>query len=140
MTAYIKIYGRFLDKITDFCIAELTDEDFCSYCYRLMVSATSTLRPLSHEMDRDDESQCFTDDLSDMEVEYIACAMVNEWLEPQLQNTMITRQYIGTSDEKFFSQANQLEQLRTLRNENVARTKKIRRDFSYRNSDYLSDV
>ena len=138
MTTYMKIYGRFLDKITDYCIAELTDEDFCRYCYRLMTAAISTLRPLSHELTRDDETQCFNETLDDVEIEYIACAMVNQWLEPQVQSTMLTRQYLGTSDDKFFSQANQLEQLRELRNENIARTKKIRRDYSYRNNDYLA--
>lgn len=115
MTAYMKVYGRFLDKVTDFCIAELTDEDFCRYCHRMMIAAVSTLRPLSHELICDDESQCFTEDLTETEVEYIACGMVNQWIEPQLQNTMLTRQFIGTAEEKFFSQANQLEQLRELK-------------------------
>jgi len=40
--------------------------------------------------------------------------------------------------EKFYSQANQIEQLRALRDDNIARTKKIRRDYTYAHSDYFT--
>ena len=79
----------------------------------------------------------FDEDLTNTEVEYIACSMASKWIEPQLNNTTLTAHYIGTKDEKFFSSANQISQLRGLRDDLVARVKKIRRDYNYSHSDYF---
>lgn len=40
--------------------------------------------------------------------------------------------------EKFFAPSNLLKELKDLREDWVARTKKIRRDYNYQNSDYFA--
>lgn len=138
-TSYMSIYNRFLDKVTDYFIFDLSDEDTCNYCHRLMMSALANLQDIYHDLsDIDDDAHCFIDDLDNREIEYIACRMACEWVDPQINNTTLTRQYIGTSDEKFFAPSNLLKELIELREDWVARTKKIRRDYSYMNSDYFN--
>lgn len=139
MTSYLTIYNRFLEKITDYFILELSDEDTCNYCHKLLMSALANLKNLENDLsDIDDERCVFNSELTNKEVEYIACQMACEWLTPQINNTTLTTHYIGTKDEKFFSASNQLKELMALRDDMIARVKKIRRDYSYEQSEYLS--
>ena len=138
-TSYLEVYSRFTDEITDYYLFDLSDEDACDYCHRLLKSAVATAQEFINELTMDDENYCFTSELENVEMEYLACAMTVKWVSPQLQNTILTKQYLGTKDEKFYSQANQIEQLRALRDDNVARTKKIRRDYNYSHNDYFND-
>lgn len=43
-----------------------------------------------------------------------------------------------TKLEKFFAPSNLLKELKDLREDWVARTKKIRRDYNYQNSEYFT--
>ncbi|MEY8365741.1 hypothetical protein AALA22_08875 [Anaerovoracaceae bacterium 41-7] len=137
-TSYMTVYNRFLDKITDYFVFELSDEDTCNYCHRLMLSALANISSFNHELEIDEEAKCFTEELDNREIEYIACRMACEWVDPQINNTTLTRQYIGTKDEKFFAPSNLLKELKNLREDWVARTRKIRRDYTYENSDYFN--
>ena len=103
-----------------------------------MTSSIVKFRTIQSDLSkRDDEAQCFEDTLLDVEVEILALQMVCEWVEPQLNNELYTKQFIGTKEEKFFAQSNHLEKLQTLRNDAELRSKKLRRDYSYQNSDYF---
>lgn len=100
-TTYDTIYDRFLTKITDFFILELDDNDVRDWCYDLMVSVIAILPAIEHDFYNlmDDDEMCFSAELSNIEVEYLACGMVYQWVVPQLNNTTLTKQYIGTKDE-----------------------------------------
>ena len=137
-TSYLEVYSRFTDQVTDYYLFDLSDEDACEFCHRLLKSAVATASEFINNLKMDDENYSFVSDLESVEIEYLACGMTTQWINPQLQNTLLTRQFFGTGDEKFFSQANQIEQLRSLRDDNIARTKKIRRDYTYTHSDYFS--
>lgn len=139
MTSYLTIYNRFLDKVTDYFIFELSDEDTCNYCHKLLMSALANLKNLDNDLgDIDDDKGVFNSDLTNKEIEYVACQMACEWLTPQINNTTLTTFYIGTKDEKFFAPSNQLKELMALRDDMIARIKKIRRDYTYENSEYFS--
>lgn len=98
-TSYLEVYSRFTDQVTDYYLFDLSDEDACEYCYRLLKSAVSTASEFINNLKMDDENYSFTSDLEDVEIEYLACGMVTQWVSPQLQNTLLTKQYIGTKDE-----------------------------------------
>lgn len=137
-TPYSEIYNRFLSKVSDFFISELNDDEMLEYCHNLLFAALANLDDIEHDLTkRDDLVAQFSDDLTNTEIEYIACSMASKWIEPQLNNTTLTTHYIGTKDEKFFSSANQISQLRGLRDDLTARVKKIRRDYNYSHSDYF---
>lgn len=137
-TSYINVYNRFLGKVTDYFVFELSDEDTCNYCHDLLLSALANVTKLEHNLNIDEEEYCFAEDLNNLEIEYLACQMACEWMDPQIQNTTLTRQYIGTKDEKFYAPANQLKELRSLREDLYARVRKIRRDYHYDNNAYLN--
>lgn len=137
-TPYSAIYKRFLQKITDYKLLSLPEEDVEEILYGYLTSSIVKFRTIQSDLSkRDDESQCFEDTLLDVEVEILALQMVCEWVEPQLNNELYTKQFIGTKEEKFFAQSNHLEKLQTLRNDAELRSKKLRRDYSYQNSDYF---
>lgn len=99
-TSYMDVYNRFLSKVTDYFIFDLSDEETCEYCYSLLKSALADLSDIEHDLtDIDDELWQFNEDLSNTEIEYIAYQMVCEWVNPQIHNTTLTRQYIGTKDK-----------------------------------------
>jgi hypothetical protein len=137
-TPYSAIYKRFLQKITDYKLLSLPEEDVEEILYGYLTSSIVKFRTIKSDLSkRDDESQCFEDTLLDVEIEILALQMVCEWVEPQLNNELYTKQFIGTKEEKFFAQSNHLEKLQTLRNDAELRSKKLRRDYSYQNSDYF---
>lgn len=137
-TPYSAIYKRFLQKITDYKLLSLPEEDVEEILYGYLTSSIVKFRTIQSDLSkRDDEAQCFEDTLLDVEVEILALQMVCEWVEPQLNNELYTKQFIGTKEEKFFAQSNHLEKLQTLRNDAELRSKKLRRDYSYQNSDYF---
>lgn len=137
-TPYSAIYKRFLQKITDYKLLSLLEEDVEEILYGYLTSSIVKFRTIQSDLSkRDDESQCFEDTLLDVEIEILALQMVCEWVEPQLNNELYTKQFIGTKEEKFFAQSNHLEKLQTLRNDAELRSKKLRRDYSYQNSDYF---
>ncbi len=137
-TPYSAIYKRFLQKITDYKLLSLPEEDVEEILYGYLTSSIVKFRTIQSDLSkRDDEDQCFEDTLLDVEVEILALQMVCEWVEPQLNNELYTKQFIGTKEEKFFAQSNHLEKLQTLRNDAELRSKKLRRDYSYQNSDYF---
>lgn len=98
-TSYLEVYSRFTDEITDYYLFDLSDEDACDYCHRLLKSAVATAQEFINELTMDDENYCFTSELESVEIEYLACAMTVKWVSPQLQNTILTKQYLGTKDE-----------------------------------------
>lgn len=137
-TPYSAIYKRFLQKITDYKLLSLPEEDVEEILYGYLTSSIVKFKTIQSDLSkRDDEAQCFEDTLLDVEVEILALQMVCEWVEPQLNNELYTKQFIGTKEEKFFAQSNHLEKLQTLRNDAELRSKKLRRDYSYQNSDYF---
>lgn len=138
-TSYMRVHERFLSKVTDYYIFDLSNEDVYVYCNTLLKSALADLSNIEHDLlDIDDELLQFNEDLSNTEIEYIAYQMVCEWVNPQIHNTTLTKQYIGTKDEKFYAPANLLNQLRGLRDDALARRKKIRRDWNLQHSDYFT--
>lgn len=100
-TPYEKIYNRFLQKITDFNLAEVDDYSFDEMLQGWLNSSIVRIRKCQHDLSkRDDELQEFEEDLSDLEVELLACGMVDSWLSQYLNSTELVSQFIGGKEEK----------------------------------------
>lgn len=139
-TPYMEVYNRFLSKVTDYFIFDLSDEETCNYCHGLMTSALADLSNINADLTNiDEELAQFNETLNNTEIEYVAYQMVCEWCNPQIQNTTLTRQYVGVKDERFFAPSALLTQLRGLREDSLARRKKIRRDWNLQHSDYFTN-
>lgn len=134
MTSYEKIYDRFLQKITDYKMLDLSDTEIRQECVKWLSSAIAKFRRCKNDLSqRDDELETFTVELLDIEIEILATLMVSEWLSPQLNSVLYTSQFFGGKEEKFFAQANQLDKLMTLKGNNDVEAKKLMRDYGYQN-------
>lgn len=65
--------------------------------------------------DRDEELKQFNQDLTDEEQEILAVLMCVEYLTPKLLTDNLLKQSLGAKDYNLYSQANQMKEIRTLR-------------------------
>ena len=101
MTSYEKIYDRFLQKITDYKMLDLSDTEIRQECVKWLSSAIAKFRRCKNDLSqRDDELETFTVELLDVEIEILSTLMVSEWLAPQLNSVLYTSQFFGGKEEK----------------------------------------
>ena len=137
-TPYEKIYNRFLQKISDFNLAEVDDYSFDEMMNGWLNSAVIRVRKCQHDLSkRDDELQEFEEDLSDLEIELLALGMVDAWVSPMLNSTELTLQFIGGKEEKYYSQSQMLSELRNLKKENSLEMNRLHNYYTYTNNSYF---
>lgn len=137
-TPYEKIYNRFLQKISDFNLAEVDDYSFDEMMNGWLNSAVIRVRKCQHDLSkRDDELQEFEEDLSDLEIELLALGMVDAWVTPMLNSTELTLQFIGGKEEKYYSQSQMLSELRNLKKENSLEMNRLHNYYTYTNNSYF---
>lgn len=141
MTSYETIYSKALAKISDYELPTLSEEDLEQMLHSWLLSAiTKFTRSTSDLSQKDDELRSFLVELEDYEIEVLALYMVTEWLEPQVNSTLLTSQFIGGKEEKYYSQSQHLQTLIALRDGCSNKAKKLIRDNSYRStSSYFVD-
>lgn len=138
-TPYEKVYGRFLNKCTDFNIADLDDHTLNEMMKDWLDSAIIRTRTSSDLFVRDDEVEEFENDLSDQDVELLAMGMVLAWLDQRIQSTEYTNLFIGGKEQKFYSPSSQLAELRNLRADILREMQQIHCYSTYTNSSYFND-
>lgn len=139
-TPYEKIYERFLSKITDFNLAEVDDYSFDKMMQSWLNSSIVRMRKCKSDLSlRDNEAQEFVEDLIDLEIELLALGMVDAWVTPMLNSTELTLQFIGGKEEKYYSQSQQLAELRNLKKENSLEMNRLHNYFTYTNNSYFED-
>lgn len=137
-TSYIKVYDRFLSKITDFNLVEVDDYSFDNMMQGWLNTSIVRTRKCEHDLSlRDDELQEFSEDLSDVEIELLALGMVDAWVTPMLNSTELTLQFLGGKEEKFYSQSQQLAELRNLKKENSLEMNRLHSYYTYTNNSYF---
>lgn len=139
-TPYGDVYSRFLQKISDFNLAEVDDYSFDNMMNDWLNSAIIRVRKCQHDLSkRDDEAQEFEEDLSDLEIELLACGMVDSWLTPMLNSTELTLQFIGGKEESYYSQANHISELRSMKEQNLLEMNRLHSYNTYANNSYFDD-
>ena len=138
-TPYEKVYGRFLNKCTDFNLADLDDHTLNEMMKDWLDSAIIRIRTSSNLSVRDDEVEEFENDLSDQDIELLAMGMVLAWLDQRIQSTEYTNLFIGGKEQKFYSPSQQLTELRNLRADIVREMQQIHCYSTYTNSSYFND-
>ena len=137
-TSYETIYNRFVQKITDFNILDLDDYSLDNMLDGWLKSAIVRTRKCEHDLSqRDDVLQEFTEDLSDLEIELLALGMVDAWVTPMLNSTELTLQFLGGKEEKFYSQSQQLAELRNIKKENSLEMNRLHNYYTYTNNSYF---
>lgn len=133
-TSYAQVYNRFLQKITDYKLLQLADDDIQQLLHGYLVSAITKFKKCKSDLSkRDDDIAEFEEELLDIEIEILALQMVSEWVTPQLNNVLYTKQFVGTNEEKFFAQSNHLDKLMALQKDSADQSRRLRRDYSFQN-------
>lgn len=138
-TPYDVVYNRFLNKCSDFNLADLDDYTLNEMMKDWLHSAIIRTRTSSDLSVRDDEAEVFENDLSDQDVELLAMGMVLAWLDQRIQSTEYTNLFIGGKEQKFFSPSQQLTELRNLRADILREMQQIHCYNTYTNNSYFND-
>ena len=101
MTSYDHVYNRFLNRITDFNLAELDDYTLRDMLKGWLHSSIVKVRT-SSILSADDEIEVFNNDLSDLDIELLAMGMTLAWLDQTLNSTELTLQFLGGKEEKLW--------------------------------------
>lgn len=137
-TPYETIYNCALSKIEDPTLAMLPEEDLEDMLHGYLMSAIAKHRKCDHDLsDRDEELKQFNFDLSDLEMEILSILMVREWISQRLNSVTNVMQVFGGKEEKWFSQASHIKELREMDDRLRLEAQQLSRDYSYIDNDYF---
>lgn len=149
---YNDIYSRFLLRVTDYEFAGL-DEKLAQEMMNGWMKATLSqpyIRRLFSSITADDDVEEIEfelanpqDDSSDQDFaeEIIAQGMVVSWLSPQYHSVLNTAQFYSNSEQKYYSQANHMAELKEMYRGAKSDLRKMIRDRgTFNNSYILADV
>lgn len=115
-TPYEDIYSLFrVNKIKDIDTISLTDAEIEEIDFGYLKSARGKFKACAKLINYDDTLKQFNDTLTDEEIEILLILMVIEWITPKINATELLRINMDSSDFRIFSPANQLKELRELR-------------------------
>lgn len=139
-TPYEKIYNRFSQKITDFNLAEIDDYSLDEMLLSWLNSSIVNVRKREHNLSlRNDDDQEFQEDLSDLEIEMLALGMKLAWIDQYLNSTENVLQFIGGKEEKYYSQANHISEIRELRKDTLREMNSLHNYYTYINNSYFDE-
>jgi len=142
------IYSRFLSKVQAYDLLELTSDE----CYEQMnewlmsVKADSRVRKLFTSLSVDDigKTVSFTmrnpvDDNSDIDfvVEIFGLGVAWKWVEPKYKSVLNTSQFFGGKEQRWFSQAQHLSELRMMNDNARIDLYKYIASHGYYNNSYI---
>lgn len=136
MTSYEIVYRRFLNSTTDFNLAELDDYTLNEMMKEWLHSAIVKTRTAS-DLSRDDKNEFFNNELSDLDIELLAMGMRLAWLDQRINSTEYTSLFVAGKEEKFYSPASQLSELRALRADTLREMQKLYTYSTYNNNSYF---
>lgn len=116
-TPYKDIYRRVLFRFSDTKLAKLYPSEKEMLLYKYMNSAISDFATKCDEdlLSRNDELECFDNDLSDEVQEILALGMSYYWLSAQILNSELLKNKLSTKDYTYFSPANLMREVSALR-------------------------
>lgn len=139
-TPYETIYNRFSQKITDFNLVEVDDYTLDEMLQSWLNSAITRVRKCKHDLSlRNNEAQEFEADLLDIEIELLACGMLDAWLSQYLNSTENVLQFIGGKEEKFYSQGAHIAELRGMKDDNLKEMNRLHNYYTYTNGSYFDN-
>lgn len=148
---YEDIYSRFYLRVEDYNIVGLEKKLVENMMNGWMKSVLSKpyVRRLFATLDNDEDVEEIEYELKfsvsdeedqDFVEELIATGMTVEWLRPKYNSTLLTSQFFSNSEQKFFSQANHMTELKDMYHRAENDLRKLIRDRGYINNQYLSEA
>ena len=148
-TYFKEIYDCFLNKITDDMYVEWTKQDTLRDCQSILINALPAFEfprfklfnySIAEATDEGEDNSYFEDVLTLEEINILAILMMIEWLNRQINSIENTRQKYYSSDFKMSSQANHLDKLIKLQEENTQKSTHLQRLYKRRKVDANGNV
>ena len=147
---YQEVFENFLGNINDPDLFNLNASDAYSLMaeYLHKTVANPYVRHLFITAELDDETQVFSyevknsvDDNTDKEFIITALGkwMAYEWLQKEAKSKLLTSQFFGGKEAKFYAQSSQLSNVQALRDSAYKEARDYIRDNGYINNPYLSE-
>ena len=147
---YDEVYSRFFTKVEAYDLIfrenseELVAELMCNWLRSAL--AYPHIQRLFSNISVDDENEVIEyelaytiNDFSDNEfvLDLLSYGMVYGWVQPKINSITNIVQFFGTGDEKYYSQANHLSELRALRDDAEKKIRDLTSSRGFLNNDYL---
>lgn len=126
-TPYEKIYENALSKFRSYEIPQMSDEEAKDFLKGFLIPAISEFHVCRKDLsDRDEESECFNADLSDIEIDILGGFMVHKYIEATYINTpTLLKVNLSSSDFNAYSPANMLDKLNQKQAECMSNNEKL---------------
>lgn len=147
---YSEIYSRFLLRVKDYEFSGLT-EDLAQEMMNGWMKATISrpyIRRLFSSLTADDDVETLEFELSnsidedsdkDFADEVIAQGMVIQWLTPQYYSVLNTAQVFSNSEQRYYSQANHMSEIKEMYHNAQVYLRKMIRDRGYISNSYIGE-
>ena len=148
--SYDRIFNHFLGLVEDNRFWSMSKDDttelltellhksvYSSYVYHLFssISTGDAVQLLTYEMKHEVNEEVDKNFL----IVALAKWMKYEWLSPQLNSVVNTAQMFAGKEQKYYSQANHIAELREMTELAYKEARDFIRDRNYINNDYLSN-
>lgn len=131
-TEYTEVFDIFLNKITDYRLAEKDIEDVKNQLSKFLLSAITRFNNCRKDLqDRNDSEMKFNIKLKDIEKEILAVLMVEQWLSPKIKNIRYAEQTLSSRDFRIYSQANHVNELRALQKDINREANDLMNEYSW---------
>ena len=143
-TPYEDIFKRFEKRIEDKDLPNFDEDDQREMLTDWLDTAIGYIEldglKIQNDLsDRDNDLQEFSADLSNSEKEIIAMYMVVAWYEPKINSLETTLMFIGSKDEKWTAQKDQLAMQKEKRDYWRLEARKYFRNYGYKNNSYINN-
>ena len=143
-----ELYSRFYLRVEDYNIVGLEEKVVTNMMNGWIKSTLSKpyVRRLFDELDFDEDIgeleyemklPVSEEEDKDFVEEVIALGMVVEWLSPKYHSTLLTSQMFSNGDQKYYSQANHMTELKDMYHRAQNNLRKLIRDRGYIYNGYL---
>lgn len=131
-TPFSEIYDRVYNKISDYSFLNLTQNEVEDILESYLLSSIVKFKKCKKDLsNRDQALKQFNEDLTDEEKEILATLMCVEYLTPKLITSELLKQKLSTKDYQLYSQANQIKEIRGVRDKMKSEANQMMISYSY---------
>lgn len=131
-TPFKEIYDRVYNKISDYSFTKLTQDEVEDVLESFLLSALVKFKTCKKDLsNRNLTLKQFNEDLTDEEKEILAILICVEYLTPKLITDELLQQRLSTKDYNLYSQANQIKEIRKLRDKFKSEANQMMINYSY---------
>lgn len=131
-TPYTDVYNVYFQKMKDYELANLDEEDMMEILEGYLKSAVVKFRFCRTDLlDRDNEKKQFNEDLTDEEIEILASLMLVERLTPLVYAQEFLTESLSSRDYNTFSKANLFKEVKSVRKDAKLEAQQLMTAYSY---------